>query len=977
MKKRILETLFAFSRAEIPEGTRTMFREISEELQLDPKSLQQRAGEALRGVLHNYSYFEVLTIDKFTYKIIRAFAKDLKISQHFDVALDGDLLLDEAIDQLLFRVGRNKQLTRILIDYALEKIDSEKSWDITYDLRKIGKLLLTETHYPHVQKLAEKEIAQFSELKSAIREKMTSIQTQVGQKAEDALETIKQMGFSFEDFPRQTLPNHFIKIHKGERDPRKLYNNKIEENLTGNIIVKKSVRKPTEILSAELLSIYLDIKEALFRLRYYRNAYTNIVPLTVLNEIAKEVQKVQSDKDMLHISEFNKLISGEIRNQPAPYIYERLGERYRHFYIDEFQDTSVMQWQNLIPLIGNALEGQNEKGQQGSLMLVGDVKQSIYRWRGGNPEQFLQLSEGGANPFSTSPALHLLDTNWRSHDEIISFNNGFFNHIASKFSKIAYRNLYETTSTQHKTNKAGGYVQISFLEAGYDDAKAFYLEKTLKTIQELIQKGFSYGDISVLVRKNEHGVFLANYLATKTIPVVSAEGLLLKNSREVAFLVALLQFLDSPEERIPRYLILEFLLNDLANKHDAIVQHLERLPVFLEEQYGFNVYFISTLSLLDILETAIGCFDLAPTSNAYITHFMDQVLDLDQKSSATLQEFLRFWELKKDALAISMPENLEAVAVMTIHKAKGLEFKFVIFPFADTKINDPLQSKTLWIPVRRSDFQGFDHLLLNASPELEHFSETSRQVYFNEIDANELDDINVLYVALTRAILGLYIFTSNTKTGTYGSFFEDYLQQLGKWDPAISQFTFGSLPHNDTKTIVKAENITISYRYATKPQNLLTVASSPAQIGKSEQQEALQRGNMLHAILTNIHTQEDLEFALEQKLTTTRISESDQLWYKKVIPAILAHPLLKEYYHQEVSSKNEQELLDTDGSILRPDRLVFSENGITIIDYKTGKFVEPHKKQLEKYAHILQNMGYVVLKRILVYIEEDIKPIFI
>ncbi|MEM8507430.1 MAG: UvrD-helicase domain-containing protein [Bacteroidota bacterium] len=976
MKERILETLYEFSKTEIAEGSRTMFKEIAEELQLDLNILQARAEKTLKRVLHNYSYFEILTIDKFTHKIIRAFAKDLKISQNFEVALDGDLLLDEAIDQLLSRIGNDELITRILVDYALEKIDSEKSWDITYDLRKTGKLLFVETHYPHLQQLAEKEIAHFSELKSGLRQKMLLIQTQVVEKAKQALEKIIQMGFSYEDFPRQTLPNHFLKISQGEIDLRKLYINKIEESLIANTIVKKSVHKPTELLSAELLPLYLDSKEALHQLHFYKNAYNNVLPLTVLKEIAREVQKIQRDKEMLHISEFNKLISNEIKNQPAPYIYERLGERYRYFYIDEFQDTSVMQWQNLIPLIGNALEGQNEKGQQGALLLVGDVKQSIYRWRGGNPEQFLQLSESTANPFSIPPLVHLLDTNWRSHNEVINFNNGFFKHIASKFSKAAYEKLYETTGSQRKNSKTGGCVEISFVEEGSID-KDFYLEKTLETIEALIARGYDYSDISVLVRKNDQGILLANHLASNSIPIISSEGLLLKSSPKVSFLIALLQFIDSPEERIPRYEVLEYLFKGSAKKHDEIVRNLERLHEFLEEQYGFNVKAVSTLNVLDIVEKAIACFDLAPNTNAYITYFVDQLLELDQKTGITLFDFLRFWELKKEVWAISMPENLNAVSLMSVHKSKGLEFKFVIFPFADAKINDQLHSKKLWIPVNPENFHGFDHLLLNASKELEWYSETSRTMYFDEINAAELDDINVLYVALTRAILGVFIFTSSKKTGAYGSLFESYLRHLGIWNPSQSKFTFGCLPPKEAKTAAIPKNITIPFRYTTKTQNLSMAPASADRIQKSEQKEALQRGNRIHEILSNVHSSEDIEGTLQQKLQLSSLAESDQLWCKKKITAIISHPELKKYYEPQVHSKNEVELLDTDGTLLRPDRIVFSETGITIIDYKTGKFATSHRKQLEKYAQVLQKMGYVVLNRILIYIEEDIKPVFI
>lgn len=978
MKSRILDTLYAFSKLEVPEGNRTMFNEISKELKLDPTLLRQRASETLRLILHNYTFFEILTIDKFTHKIIRTFSKELKISQHFEVALDTELLLDEAITQLLFQVGNNDQMTKILVDFSLEKVDAAKNWDIVHDLKKIGKLLFEENHYTHLKALESIEIAQFLALKSLLSQKVTLIQSEVVEQANDALQLIAHLGFLHEDFPRQTLPNHFLKIQTGETDPGKLYKNQIEENLISGNVVKKSVQQSTTVLSSQLLSFYWNIKEKLYQHKFFKNAYRNIVPLTVLNEIAKEVKKVQEDRELLHISEFNKLISKEIRNQPAPYIYERLGERYRHYFIDEFQDTSTLQWRNLIPLIGNALESENLKGERGSLFLVGDAKQSIYRWRGGNPEQLVRLcNKEDGNPFSIAPTVHHLDTNWRSYDVIIHFNNGFFKAIASKLTKPEYKTLYQNYSTQKVNHRKGGFVEISFLKEAESSEEVFYLEGTLQTIQKITDNGFNFRDITLLVRKNEQGIHLANYLTTNNIPVISSEALLLKNNAEVAFLVALLRFIDQPEEKTLQYEVLEYLLKDLPNTHDRISEHLGALPEFLTMHFSFHVNVVASLSVLDILEKAIAIFDLAADSNAYVTYFMDKVLEMDQKYGMSIHDFIEFWELKKAALAISTPDDLDAVTVMTIHKSKGLEFNFVVFPFADSKVNDSHQNKSLWAPVDHHDFLGFRHLHVNASYEIEFFSEASKNRYLKEIQESELDHFNLLYVALTRAVFGLFILTADKKGESYGALLRDYLQQLALWNDSRSNYTFGSFPKKDTTVSCGVIHETIPYGYSEMRHILSKIAVSSTLPWNSKRKDAIARGNILHAFLAQIHSEDDIENAVREITAILPVNIQDQHYYRDIALKIVRHSLLKKYYKGPLDAKNEAELLDTDGTLLRPDRLIFRKEGLTIIDYKTGEFSASHRKQLESYAFVLQKMGFVVLEKILIYIGENIKPTFI
>ena len=368
MKTRILDNLYAFGQDVVPEKQKDLFQSLCDELSLTEEELRKRSKLILKRILHNYSFFEISTIDKFNHKIIKTFARDLHLSQNFEVELNLDLLLEEAVGRLLERAGNDEKLTEVLIAFSLEKIDDDKSWNITYDLVEIGKLLFQENHAEHINPLREKSISDFQDIQKRIASESRAIEEKVKQLAQIVLQEIENLGFELTDFSGGTLPNHFKKISEGFFDTKRLYANKLEENLRENkkILYAKDNRD-SSVLASTVLVQYLLIKKNLHQLAYLQNIYGNIVPMTVLNEIAKEIKNIELDRDIIPISSLNAILSKEIKNQPVPFIYERMGEKYRHYFIDEFQDTSKMQWENLVPLIGNALESEDEKHERGSL----------------------------------------------------------------------------------------------------------------------------------------------------------------------------------------------------------------------------------------------------------------------------------------------------------------------------------------------------------------------------------------------------------------------------------------------------------------------------------------------------------------------------------------------------------------------------------------------------------------------------------
>ena len=977
MKQRILENLYAFSKPDSENDRPILFDELRNELGLSTTALQTKSKRVLKELLHNYAFFEISTIDKFTHKIIRTFARDLKISQGFDVVLDTDILLEEAVGRLLNRAGEEDELTKVLLDFSLEKIDDDKSWNIAYDLFEIGKLLFQENHSKHLKKFKNKEIGEFLLLQSLLNGKIKKIEKLIVSKAESVLAYIVEKGFEFSDFPRETLPNHFKKLASLQLNSKSLYGNKLEENLEEGKILKTTINKPEADIAEILLQEYIAIKELFYLRHFLKNSYKNIVPLTLLNEIDKEVGFIQKEKDLLPISEFNAIISKEIKNQPVPFIYERLGEKYRHYFIDEFQDTSQMQWENLIPLIGNAVESENEKGEKGSLLLVGDAKQAIYRWRGGRAEQFLNLLNLHTNPFVLEPQIENLETNWRSKKKIVDFNNAFFNFAAKKLNHPTYKNLFEEGNRQKANNEEGGYIELIFARKDAEEINDQYCVETLKVLKTALNEGYRLQDVCILVRSNQKGALIADYLTEQEIPIISPDSLLLANNSEVSFLVSVLEYIHNTDNKEASYSILDYLSGERENRHNFISEHLILLETLLDKQHDFKVALLKRLPIYDILEKAIFCFDLTGHSNAHLSHFMDEVFDFSQKEDASIFSFLRFWSQKKEKLSVKAPESLNAVKIMTVHKSKGLEFPVVIFPYADSKIVDH-RSKKLWLQVEKKSFEDFDELLIDSSKELENYGEVAQALYNDELNKLELDAYNVLYVALTRAKNALFIISNEqSNKDSYSELFIDYLKEIKQWSSSQLVYNFGKLSSN--KLAIQDSQLQESIPYIASQKNSFSfkIVSKAEMLWDLERQEAIEEGNMIHKALSEVRYQEDLEDAVISLKNYGHIKITEMPLITEKLKQIVFHPKLIVYYQNGLVIYNEKELLTPDGVLLRPDRLVINEKNVTIMDYKTGNKSESHKIQLQEYASVLKKMNYVIENMILIYINKTVNPIFI
>nr|WP_299386505.1 UvrD-helicase domain-containing protein [Allomuricauda sp.] len=985
MKSRILQSLFEFGKDKDADQRGSMFKELSKELGISPSQLQLRSQDALKRILHNYSFFDISTIDKFNHRVIKTFARDLQLSQSFEVELDTDLLLNEAVGRLLERAGREADLTQALISFSLEKIDDDKSWDISHDLANIGKLLFQENHSDHLSKLQSKSIADFKSVQKNIASQINLLEQNVVNQASQVLDKIQSLGFAPEDFPRQTLPNHFKKIIAGDFNVKTLYANKLKESLEAGKLLKASDTRDTTDLAEYLLGKYLHIRTLLHQRHYLQNIYGNLVPLSLLNEIAKEIKNIELDRDVIPISALNSLLSKEVKNQPVPFIYERMGEKYRHYFIDEFQDTSKVQWENLIPLIGNALESANEKNEIGSLFLVGDVKQAIYRWRGGRAEQFLNLINRKSRPFTITPQVFSLDTNWRSHKEIVQFNNQFFGSISAFLKNADYRKLFEDGSRQQPNPKEGGYVRLSFLDQQTEDEDQAYCEEVLKIIGEAQSKQFGYADICILVREKKHGNLLANFLSNHQIPIVSSESLLLKANPVIDFLISLLYVIDDPCNQEATYAVLLHLAKNKSDPHQFIGTHLDQIETLMLDTNGLPLEELRTQSVLSILERAIQQFGLADHAPAYLVFLLDEVLILEKREGPGIHAFLSYWEQKKDKLSIAAPEHINAVKIMTIHKSKGLEFPVVIFPFANGLINDRRKSKKSWVPADvAQETLGLSEFLIDNKKEMLLYNDVAAKVFMEEEEKTELDAINVLYVALTRAEKALFVISEMDsmistldQCKSYADLFQYYLQQKGGFSPDQKNYIFGEFQENGSDGVQKMESISIPFAMGRHGAYKFGISTQSAYLWEDSRREAVELGNLIHHTLSIIKTREDVDPALKQLIASGQLNLDDSEYVAKKVLEVVGHPQLQSYFEKGYQILNEQEILLPNGKRLRPDRIAIKDSTVTILDYKTGKPSPSHKEQIMEYADALKSMDYIIGHIIIVYIDREITPLFL
>lgn len=1002
MKERVGKALKELSEEDystLSAGTKTLLAALKEHVklntvqQLNDELIRKRARQVLTSILHNYSDFAIGTIDSFVHRVVRTFAFDLKIPMSFEIEMDDERLLSKAIDLLIAQIGNDERLTKALIEFTESKTDDEKSWHIEYDLKLFAKQLLNDEGALYVDKLRHLRVEDFFRIKDTLFSELKRFEGSVTTAAQNAMQLIIKQGLTARNFyyGEKGIVAYFEKLAKGKMEainPNTYVQATVGEDKWYGGKISSEEKQAIDGIKPSLLNFFAIIQEIKDKeyAEYivFKLINRNIYSLAVLNEIEKLLNDYKAQNNIIHISEFNKMIAKIVLNEPIPFIYERLGERYSNYLIDEFQDTSVLQFQNLLPLIDNSLAAGH------FTMLVGDGKQAIYRWRGGEVEQFAMLPEVFAhndNPLvlEREQALirnydpRILDKNYRSKREVIEFNNAVFKLLSSGLNE-KYRRIYDKQEQGFNEHNTGGFVQIEFISEEKLISREMHMARTYETILQLQQDNYQLKDMVILVRKNTDGSEIANYLTEKKIPVISSDSLLLSNSHQVNFIHALLKYLANNTDTITHAEIIEYLVRmnyvHQQTLDEVLLQKRKAglLAVFELAHIHFNATYLSKLALYELCEELIRIFKLNASPNAYLQFFLDEVLNYTTKKNNNLVDFIEFWEDKRVNASLIVPQGINAVSIMTIHRSKGLEFPVVILPFLDSRVDT--SKKNLWIDLENGKIPELVSAIVPTNKEL--LETPYAHLYEEEKNKSLLDNLNVLYVALTRAEERIYTFSgkpgkSVANLSNVTDMLAHYLQNEGAWMEGQNTYCFGKpVLHQHSQKQQQVQNHLLNTFNSNQWRDQIKMRAAAPSIWNTQMAELKKDyGVMVHTALSKIKTSDDIQSSLDTMMQEGLITDEEHQNLYATIARIILLPELSSHFTKGLTVKNEAEIITETGELFRPDRVVIKGSEAVVIDYKTGTEKSSHKKQILEYSDLLSKMGFQVKKRLVVYIETE------
>jgi ATP-dependent exoDNAse (exonuclease V) beta subunit len=990
MKWRIIKALKELSL----ESNEMLSSLISEELKISKLDLKSRAEIVLTHVLHNYSDFSIGTIDSFTHRIIRTFALDLKLPINFQIETDSDAVFKKVISTLINNLGKDKLITDYLVQFSLAQIEDNKNWDPEKTLIDFIKEINKEGIGDLINQLNKFTISDFEVIKKQLKSFTKAFEDFLKLHGEVALKLINEKQLTANAFASggSGIYNFYVKLaNLKETSIEKLFGSNVLKTLEqdkwhggkASFDEKSAVDSIKIELEKNAKDVLIFVQENEKRYNAFKLIYKNIYAIGVVNELAKLTNQYKEDENVLFISEFNERISEVVNNEPTPFIFERLGDKYKHFLLDEFQDTSAMQWQNMLPLIDNSLGNGNLN------LIVGDGKQSIYRWRNADVEQFVNLPN--INVANKNDLLiereeslirnfegRFLDKNYRSESTIVKFNNALFEYLSDTVLNEDLKKIYHNQKQEHKADEYG-YVSIDFPALIDEDTDEVNTRFILNHIQKAIADGYNYSDICIIIRQNRNGNTVANFLIKNQIPVVSADSLLLNHAKEITVILSFLKYISNQKDLVSASVIVNYLWDKNYCNEAKCLSYLRELNIF-KSKTVFDIL-DECLLRVDILKlTASNLFDccleivntlkLNESNPQYVRFFLDEVLSFLQSNTSNTMLFLDWWQRRAEKASVIIPEGINAVNIMTIHASKGLEFPVVITPFLAWDI-EKIQS--IWVDI---DEEGIDLpvALINTTKAAD--DTVYKPLVEKERQQQTLDTLNMLYVDFTRAVDRLHIISpklKKTSSKNCHTWLVDFANKQPQFNTINSVLEFGALTKKTTThSKIGLEQLQISQLSFNTISNVIKIKGSSNYNTNEEITKAREYGILVHYILSKIKTKGDIEPVILNAVLAGDITkeESDKMVLE--IKSLLSINSISSYFEIGVDVKNELEILTSSGEILRPDRVVIENNNAIVIDYKTGK-KNPSKyhAQMRDYEHALLSLGYSSVKKLLLYIQEQ------
>lgn len=1021
MKERILQQLYGIWVSD--PASEPYLNRIREDLQwknLSEDDIRLAAGTALQYMLHDYSRFRVETIDSFFQSVMRNLARELELSPNLNIELNNTEVLSDAVDSLIEKLTPSSPVLAWLLDYINERIADDKRWNVSNEIKRFGWNIFDESYIEQGEGLRQQLKAPntIKLYRNELREMETEALEQMKGFYDQFIGELEAYALTPEDLKggARGIGSYFRKLRDGRLSDKDTVNATLKNSLDDakNWATKTSAQKNEIIRLAETSLLPLLQDAETFRPRNNkivnscRLSLQHLNKLQLLAHIDEEVRELNREHNRFLLSDTNALLHNLVRDGDSSFVFEKIGANIRNVMIDEFQDTSRMQWDNFKILL---LEGLSQGADS---LIVGDVKQSIYRWRNGDWGILNALGTKDAS-FPFPVRVETLKTNRRSETNVIRFNNNLFTAAVEYLNMLHLKELqedchplqraYADVAQESPRTEAKGYIKATFLEP---DEEHDYTELTIlslgEEVQRLLEAGVKLNDITILVRKNKNIPPIADYFdKTMHLSVVSDEAFRLDASQAICMLIDALRYLSNPEDKVACASLMmnyESGIKKQGGDWDSLLtaKPEEALP----EAFVTGMETLRLMPLYELLEELFSLFEMKriEEQDAYLFSFFDAVTEYLQNNSSDLDAFIRYWNETLCNKTIPSGE-MDGIRILSIHKSKGLEFHTVLIPYCDWKLENETNNQLIWCSPTEAPFSTLDIVPVNYSSTMAE--SVYRQNYLDERLQLWVDNLNLLYVAFTRAGKNLIFWCKKGQKGTMSELLANALPQVAaregdeNWDEK-EPYENGELcpsKYTGTDEHLPDPPKTSANRLAQKPDKLPVHMESMRhdiefrQSNRSadfiqgvDEEESdnrfINRGRLLHTLFSAIETEEDIDNAIDQLVFEGIIGKPET---EKSIRELTHHAFsllqVQDWYSGNWHLFNECDIIWQERGELhtrRPDRVMMRGNEIVVIDFKFGKQNKKYNKQVQGYMQLLTRMGYLKenIKGYLWYVEEDL-----
>lgn len=1057
MKMRILSQLYGI--ANLLQSSQQYFNKVKEKTNMPDAVIRNNARAALTLLIHRYNNFRILTIDAFFQQVLRNLAHELGQTANLRVDLNNEEITEKAVDQMIESLEKGQPVLQWISTYINNSIEDDNGWNIIGKIKTFGTNIFKDFYKAHEANLKEQlsNADDFKVYETTLRKRRNDIRKTFNSKAKSILNEIKNANLDIPSNYRSGLYKYLTDsaIAPLTNKPLKagvLKANESPQNWTSSKCAKADKQQiqtlAAEVLSAQLSELIAYNNDNWNEFQSIQLTLSHLSELRLLHAIADAVDNLTKDTNRFMLSNTQALLKELIADSDTPFIFERIGARLKHVMIDEFQDTSTIQWQNFQVLLANCMAQELSQN-----LIVGDIKQSVYRWRQGDWGILNNIEKSFAHQ---KIRLETLDYNYRSEKRIIDFNNAFWEQCVANTAKevaqddaekaeIVQKAYEDVAQKTHKTTE-NGFVKISLYPS--KSMKEAVLEELIETIKELFNNGYggkNQSKIAILVRSKSNIQDIVNALLQSfgnEINIVSDEAFRLDASLSVNIIVSAMHLLTHPDDVLTRGKLVKLYNQEVLKKPltdtDLLVsinesnnidtknidkkerrklateQQMAKLNSQLPPEYVTNRELLLGLPIVDLVDKLFMLFglDQLEGQSSYICTLYDTLNDFLKDHTADIDDFINEWENSLSSKTIQSDE-IEGIRIMTIHKSKGLEFDNVIIPFCNWEME---KKGTLWcetknkpapynkLPLLPIDFSR-DKLIGTV------FEDDYKEEHFQNI----VDNLNLLYVAFTRASKNLFVFglrqgkttldniAKGTPPGNRSYAIELALRQVSEQLQGSSlsfpddigseiHFEYGTLaPETHEKEHAVADN-----PFLIKPdKHIVSIATYPQaatfkqsnksiefvkgeDVDPSDRTRYIKIGNVLHQLFSTIYTTADIPTRLNE-LEQQGIIYNDEITSAQLrtrIEDAITNPQVQEWFSKRWQLYNECTILEYNKDTNemeehRPDRVMTDGKEFVVVDFKFGKEREEYKKQVQQYMEILIRMGHKKVSGYLWYVVKN------